>query len=71
MPIVIDHMALTDILGPPLFDMEVSTSQPPAAALTPPSGSEPALWPHPLSLSFGPTFWLLWRPLAPPLVPFR
>lgn len=23
MPIVIDHMALKDILGPPLFDMEV------------------------------------------------
>lgn len=46
MPIVIDHMALTDILGPPLFDMEVSTSQP----LALPSGSEPALWPHPLAL---------------------
>lgn len=24
MPIVIDHLALKDILGPPLFDMEVS-----------------------------------------------
>lgn len=28
MPIVIDHMALNDILGPPLFDMEVSASRP-------------------------------------------
>lgn len=24
MPIVIDHIALKDILGPPLFEMEVS-----------------------------------------------
>lgn len=62
MPIVIDHMALTDILGPPLFDMEVSTSQP----LALPSGSDPALWPHPLALvaCSGPT--PCTHPLAPP-----
>jgi len=27
MPIVIDHIALKDILGPPLFEMEVSIKQ--------------------------------------------
>lgn len=27
MPIVVDHMALNDILGPPVFDMEVSANR--------------------------------------------
>lgn len=32
MPIVIDHVALKDILGPPLFEMEVSRAEPRGAA---------------------------------------
>lgn len=32
MPIVIDQMALKDILGPPLYDMEVSRRPPPRSA---------------------------------------
>lgn len=34
LPIVIDHMALSDILGPPLFDLEVSCGLPGAPPLS-------------------------------------